>query len=74
MRETFFVSQIVTITKLYSSHPADFEDDLNNQFEIGGRSKKSNQLDAHKNGYLVLDDITIGDKQRVPLYLFGFLY
>jgi len=74
MRETFFISQVMTAHKLYASSPADFEDDLNNQFEIGGKSKTSGQLDPQKNGYLVLDDISIGDKQRIPLYLFGFLY
>ena len=74
MRETFFISQVMTFQKMYASNPADFEDDLNNQFEIGGKSKTSGQLDPQKNGYLVLDDISIGDKQRIPLYLFGFLY
>ncbi|MEA3287020.1 MAG: AAA family ATPase, partial [Candidatus Marinimicrobia bacterium] len=74
MRETFFVNQMMRVHTLYSSSPADFEDDLNNQFEIGGKSKRSGQLDPQKTGYLVLDDMTIGDKQRIPLYLFGFLY
>ena len=74
MRETFFISQVMTTHKMYASSPADFEDDLGNQFEIGGKSKTAGQLDPQKNGYLVLDDISMGDKQRIPLYLFGFLY
>ena len=74
VRETFFINQMMTAHKIYASSPADFEDDLNNQFEIGGKSKTSGQLDPQKNGYLVLDDISIGDRQRIPLYLFGFLY
>jgi len=74
VRETFFINQMMTAHKIYASSPADFEDDLNNQFEIGGKSKTSGQLDPRKNGYLVLDDISIGDRQRIPLYLFGFLY
>ena len=64
----------MTAHKMFAANSADFEDDLNNQFEIGGKSKTSGQLDPNKNGYLVLDDISIGDKQRIPLYLFGFLY
>jgi len=74
MRETFFISQLMTAHKMYASNSADFEDDLNNQFEVGGKSKTLGQLDPNKNGFLALDDISIGDKQRIPLYLFGFLY
>jgi hypothetical protein len=74
MRETFFANQFSSKNKLYTAPKADFEDSNNNQFEIGGKSKKSNQLDSHTNGYLVLDDITIGVGNKIPLYLFGYLY
>lgn len=74
IRESFFVNQMLTIGKLFTTNRADFEDGNNIQFEIGGKSKKSNQLDSDKTGYLVLDDITIGSKNKIPLYLFGFLY
>ncbi len=43
-------------------------------FEIGGKSKTSTQLQGIRNGYLIKDDILFGDKQTIPLYLFGFLY
>ena len=74
VRETFFANQFLSTNKLYTAPKADFEDENNNQFEIGGKSKKSGQLDPKANGYLVLDDITIGNKNKIPLYLFGFLY
>lgn len=43
-------------------------------FEIGGRNKDSRQIAGEKNAFLVLDDIINGDIERIPLYLFGFLY
>lgn len=74
LRETFFVNQFMSNHQLYSSRQADFEDENNNQYEIGGKSKKLVQLDPQKNGYRILDDISIGNKNTIPLYLFGFLY
>lgn len=42
--------------------------------EIGGKNKKQNQIKSVKNSFLVLDDILTGEKNQIPLYLFGFLY
>lgn len=42
-------------------------------FEIGGKSKTSSQLNGKKQGYLIKDDILIGEPKTIPLYLFGFL-
>lgn len=42
--------------------------------EIGGRNKKTDQIKNIKNSFLVMDDILIGDKNQIPLYIFGFLY
>jgi len=74
LRETFFVTQFLTKSPLFSSRSADFEDENNNQFEIGGKSKSQGQLDPNKNGYLFLDDISAGHQNIIPLYLIGFLY
>ena len=43
-------------------------------FEIGGKSKKNTQIKNIKNSFLALDDIISADKNKIPLYLFGFLY
>ena len=43
-------------------------------FEIGGKNKSDQQIKDIKNSYLLLDDIVIGDKNKIPLFLFGFLY
>lgn len=43
-------------------------------FEIGGRNKDTKQIRGQENSFLLIDDILIGTEQRIPLYLFGFLY
>lgn len=42
-------------------------------FEIGGRSKTSAEIKQLEQGFIVKDDILIGDKKTIPFYLFGFL-
>jgi uncharacterized protein len=44
-------------------------------FEIGGRNKSNKQIrGSDKPTFLVKDDILIGGRNTIPLYLFGFLY
>jgi len=43
-------------------------------FEIGGKNKGTKQIRASNNAFLLLDDVLIGNKKRIPLYLLGFLY
>ena len=42
-------------------------------FEIGGKSKTFSQL-RKVGGFVIKDDILIGDSKTIPLYLLGFLY
>ena len=42
--------------------------------EIGGSNKDFKQVGRMQNSYLVLDNIEIAEKRKIPLYLFGFLY
>jgi len=42
--------------------------------EIGGKNKGFEQIKDIPNSFVIADDIEIGFKNRVPLYLFGFLY
>ncbi len=42
--------------------------------EVGGKSKKFNQIKGMDNAFLVKDDILYRSKGVIPLYLFGFLY
>jgi len=43
-------------------------------FEIGGKNKGTKQIRDVQNAFLLLDDILIGTKKKIPLYLLGFLY
>ncbi len=75
LREIFFIKMIQNSGhKLFYSKIGDFE--VNNiNFEIGGKSKTRKQIKSKlDSSYLVKDDILIGEKGIIPLYLFGFLY
>jgi predicted AAA+ superfamily ATPase len=75
-REMFFLqaTQNINIPVSYSLKGADFKI-KNDLFEVGGKGKGRAQLPRLSNQeYVVKDDILIGSKNTIPLYLFGFLY
>jgi hypothetical protein len=43
-------------------------------FEIGGKDKSFKQLNEAAQGFVVADDIEIGIDNKIPLWLFGFMY
>jgi hypothetical protein len=43
-------------------------------FEIGGKDKSFKQIKDISDSYVVSDDIEIGFCNKIPLWLFGFLY
>ena len=52
----------------------DFLVDEKYTFEIGGKNKSFEQIKNINNSYVVADDIEIGFANKLPLWLFGFLY
>jgi len=42
--------------------------------EIGGKNKSYKPIKDIPNSYIVSDDIEIGNSDKIPLWLFGFLY
>jgi hypothetical protein len=42
--------------------------------EVGGKNKGFEQIKDMSNSFVVKDDIEVGFKNSVPLWLFGFLY
>ena len=60
--------------KLLYPKYGDFLVDENYTFEIGGKDKSFNQIKDMQNSFVVADDIEVGYKNKIPLYLFGFLY
>lgn len=43
-------------------------------FEVGGRNKGKQQINGLSDAYIVADDIEYGINNKIPLWLFGFLY
>ena len=74
VRETFFVDQLLAITRVSANDRGDFLVDEKYVVEVGGPGKSFNQVSGLKNAYLAVDGIEIGAGQKVPLYMFGFLY
>jgi hypothetical protein len=43
-------------------------------FEIGGKDKSKKQISGMENAYIVSDEIEYGYQNKIPIWLFGFLY
>lgn len=74
LRETFFFNQLQQKHKVTYTHETDFCVDGTYYFEIGGKSKSTAQIKNLDQAFLALDGITIGFRNEIPLWLFGFLY
>ena len=73
IREVFFMSMFDT-DRLEAISKGDFLVDEKYIFEIGGAKKSFKQIKDIENSYVVADDIEIGSSNKIPLYLFGFMY
>lgn len=73
-RETFFANQVGLKHVLEYSDKGDFLVDHRYIFEIGGKNKNGNQIAGIDKAYIVADDIELGLGNKIPLWLFGFLY
>ncbi len=74
VRETFFINQLGESHLVEYAEHGDFTVDSRYVFETGGLSKTSRQLKNNMEGFVVADDIEYGSGNRIPLWLFGFLY
>jgi len=72
-RESFFVSQNYQ-SKLRYAKQGDFILDDKYTVEVGGKNKSFKQIKDIKNSFIVADDIEVGNSNKIPLWLFGFLY
>ena len=73
VREVFFASMLFEHS-LSIPKKGDFLVDDTYLFEIGGKSKSFKQIKDLSDSYVVSDDIEIGSGNKIPLWLFGFLY
>ena len=74
MREIFFYSQTASVCTVTLPAKGDFQ--LNNKYiiEVGGRSKSDEQIKGVEHAFIAADDIEHGIFNKIPLWLFGFLY
>jgi predicted AAA+ superfamily ATPase len=73
-RETFFANQIAYKNVLEYTEPADFLVNNKYVFEIGGKTKGKSQINQIENAFIIADNIEFGYQNKIPLWLFGFLY
>lgn len=74
LRETFFLNMLRAGHEVASPARGDFLVDDALTFEIGGKNKDGGQIKELPHAWLALDMIEIGQGNRIPLWLFGFLY
>ena len=74
IRETFFINQLSPQHTLEYIEESDFLVDHKFIFEVGGKSKNDAQIKNINNSYLAVDTIEYGIGNKIPLWLFGFMY
>ena len=73
VRETFFANQVSAKYAVNTSQKGDFQVD-GCIFEVGGEKKSYKQIKDLPESYLVVDETEVGYGNKIPLWLFGFLY
>ena len=73
-RETYFFCQTRKDHAVTYTGVGDFVIDRKWTFEVGGKGKGFAQIAGLPNSYVVNDEISVGYGNKIPLWLFGFLY
>jgi len=73
-RETFFLNQLSQSHTVTYPKKGDFLVNEKHLFEVGGKSKSQKQIAGLENAFIAADDIEYGFGNKIPLWLFGFLY
>ena len=74
IRETFFHNQVSKTHELNAPSKGDFLIDGKYLIEVGGADKSFNQIKDTPNSFLAIDGVEFGRGNKIPLWLFGFLY
>lgn len=75
IRETFFASALsYTHSFNYPKDGGDFIVDDTYTFEVGGRGKTKKQIKDIDDSFVVSADMEIGANNKIPLWVFGFIY
>ena len=73
-REAFFLNQVSIGHAVTYPKKGDFMVDDRWLFEIGGKGKTFKQIKDVPDSFVVNDGVEIGFGNKIPLWLFGFLY
>jgi len=74
IREQFFLNMLSQKCDVAYPKIGDFLINEKYTFEVGGKDKGFGQIKNVTDSYVVADDIEIGFGNKLPLWLFGFLY
>lgn len=75
LRESFIASSLENANySITASKKGDFIIDKTYTIEVGGRNKGFEQIKNIEKSFVLSDDIEVGFNQKIPLWLFGFLY
>ena len=74
VRETFFMNQVSRKHTIFFPEKGDFMVDKQVIFEVGGSTKTKRQIQGIESAYIAADDLETGSGNKIPLWLFGFLY
>lgn len=75
VRESFILNQLKNTGHEVSQPPkGDFIVNDKIVIEVGGSNKTGKQIKQIPNSYIAADDMEIGVGNKIPLWLFGFLY
>lgn len=74
VRESFVASMLSAIGRLSTAKDGDFILNNNYLFEVGGKNKGFSQIADKPNSYVIADNIESGAGNKIPMWLFGFLY
>lgn len=74
-RESFLLNQLRNAKHDVSLPPTgDFLVDRKITIEVGGKTKGRKQIVGVENAFIAADDLEVGIENKIPLWLFGFLY
>lgn len=74
VRETFVLNQLSNNYLTNYPKAGDFIVENRYTFEVGGKNKTQKQIANIENSYILSDQIEVGVGNKIPLWLFGFLY
>ena len=74
VRETFFANQLRHGHRVNVAEHGDFLIDGRYTFEVGGEKKGYRQIEDLSDAYIAADNMEYGFGNKIPLWLFGFLY